>query len=353
MAPGGYPSFSMRIAPLLTLLVASTALAACGGDGKTDPTTPSPDPCVATLGVGVRSSVAAGLTTWAILPSSTDNCITQRLDSHFVYRATAVAATGRLFIFLPGTNAVAQHYQLILAQAARSGYHAIGISYPNDDAVGTLCATQPTTCYGDTRLEILTGQATSAQVTVNRPNSIENRIVRLLRFMRSTEPTGDWGQFLQGDTAVVWGSVSIAGHSQGGGHALFIAQRYAVYRATAYASFGDGLPDGTAVAPWVTRPYATPTNRLFGFISTFDELVSPSTALAVWTAIGMSGAAVNVEDAPPPFGASQRFITSAPPANRLLTLSPNHNVVVVDVNTPKVALAAPAFADVWRALSFP
>lgn len=328
------------------------ACAACAGS-ETNPVAPVPDPCTATLGAGLRTTVTAGITTWAVLPVSTDNCITQHFDSHFVYRAEGVTPTGRLFVFLPGTGAIAQNYQLILGQAARAGYHAVGISYPNADAVGVLCATQPTNCYGDARLEILTGQPASSRVSVDRPNSIENRLVRLLRFMRSTEPNGNWGQFLNGDTDVKWSVVSVAGHSQGGGHALFIAQRYVVFRATAYASFGDGLPASNSVAPWVTRPYATPVNRLFGFISTFDELVSPATALSVWTAIGMTGAALNIEDTPPPYGTAQRFITSTPPVNRLLTLSPNHNMVAVDLNTPKVGGVTPAFAAIWRALSFP
>jgi pimeloyl-ACP methyl ester carboxylesterase len=289
-----------------------------------------------------------------VLPASTDACITQALDSHYVYRAAAVAPAGKLLVFLPGTGAKASQYQLILAQAARAGYHAIGISYPNSDAIGVLCATQPTTCYGDARLEVVTGQATSSLVSVDRANSIENRVIKLVRFMRSTEPAGDWGQFLTGDTAVVWSKISIAGHSQGGGHALFIAQRYSVGRATAYGSYGDGLPGTAGPAPWVTRPFATPTSRMVGFISAFDELVVPLQAFSAWSAIGMNGDVVNVDDHPPPFGASQRFFTNAAPANRLLSISPNQNLVVLDLNTPKVgATSTPVFADVWRALSFP
>ncbi len=311
------------------------------------------DPCAANFSFGVRTSSAAGTTTWAVLPQATDACITQRLDSHFVYRATDVAPVDRLFVFLPGTGAIAQNYRLVVLEAARAGYHAIGLSYPNAQAVGTLCAAQPTACYGDARLEILTGQATSADVTVDRANSIENRLVKALLYMRSTDVAGNWGQFLAGDTSVVWAKVSVAGHSQGGGHALFIAKRYAVWRATAYASGGDLLPGGGR-APWVSAPFATDSTALFGFISTADELVSPTEALAAWSAVGMSGAAVNVDVVAPPFGAAHRFITTATPQNPGIVVGPNHNVVVVDVNTPAVlGVGAPVFRTVWRALSFP
>lgn len=323
---------------------------ACAGDG----TAAIPrDPCAANFSFGVRTSSAAGTTTWAVLPQATDACITQRLDSHFVYRATDVAPVGRLFIFLPGTGAIAQNYRLVVLEAARAGYHAIGLSYANAQAVGTLCASRPAACYGDARLEILTGQATSAEVTVDRANSIENRLVKALRYMRSTDVAGNWGQFLAGDTAAVWSKVSVAGHSQGGGHALFIAKRYAVWRATAYASGGDLLPGGGR-APWVAAPFATDSTALFGFISTADELVVPTEALAAWSAVGMRGASVNVDAVVPPYGAAQRFVTTATPQNAGIVSGPNHNVVVADVNTPTVlGIGAPVFRLVWRALSFP
>jgi S-formylglutathione hydrolase FrmB len=335
---------------LLTVL----ALAACAGsdaDPTQPPVTPQVDPCAATPGVGLRVSSLNGLAITAVLPRSTDACITQRLDSHYVYRAPSVAPVGRLLVFLPGTGAVAQNYQLILAQAARAGYHAIGISYPNDTTVGARCATEASTCYAATRLEILTGQATSSVVDMTRANSIENRIVKLLRFMRTAEPMAGWDQFLSNDSTVNWNSISIAGHSQGGGHALFIAQRYSVLRASAYASYGDYLPNVTTPAPWVTQSFATPASRIFGFISTADELISPVNALSAWSTIGLAGSAVNV-DVTSSFGTAQKFVTAATPENPGLVIAANHNVVAVDVNTPKIG-GVPVFANVWRALSFP
>ncbi len=330
-------------------------LAACGSSTTAPaPITPTADVCVSSPGVGVNARTLNGLAIAAVLPQSTDACITQRLDSHFVFRAAAVPALGRLLVFLPGTGAVAQNYQLILGQAARAGYHAIGLTYPNEQAVGTLCAAQPASCYASTRLEILTGNTTSGVVELNRANSIENRLIKLLRFMRAAEPSAGWGQYLLTDSTVEWRRISIAGHSQGGGHALFIAQRYEVYRASAYASYGDYLPNSTATAPWVTQAYATPATRLAGFISTRDELISPVGALTTWGTIGMSGAAVNVDTTAGPYVTGQRFVTAATPENSALVIGPNHNVVVVDVNTPKVgASLTPVFADVWRAVSFP
>lgn len=330
---------------------------ACGGGTAATTTAPggAPDPCAATPGTGTSLTSAAGVNRWAVLPKGTDGCLTQNLDTHFVYRAPAVAATGKLFVFLPGTGAIPQYYTLILAEAAKAGYHAIGLTYPNDQAIGVLCAATGGSCHGDARLEVLTGQPASAVVSVDRRHSIEHRLARLLAFMQATEPAGTWNQFLVGDSTIDWSKVSVAGHSQGGGHALFIAQRYAVWRATAYASGGDILAGGTAAA-WVGNAFATTGDRLFGFISTADELVPPAATISTWGTIGMAayGAATTVDGASPPFGGTHRLTTAATPANPGVAAGPNHNVVVVDANTPKVGgTAAPVFAAVWRYLSFP
>lgn len=293
-------------------------------------------------------------TVTSILPRSTDTCITVPLDGHVVFRAPAVTPVGRYFVFLPCTGGVPQNYHLILTQAALAGYHAIGLSYPNAQTVGGLCAAQAVACYGATRLRILTGESVSGVVDVGRSNSIENRLVKLLWFMQMTEPAGNWSQFLSSDSTIAWRLVSVSGHSQGGGHALFIAQRYLMFRGSTYASAGDHLSSSATPAPWVIQAHATPTSTLAGFISMADALVFPSRSLATWSSIGMSGSTVDVDVTSAPFGTSQRFVTSAVPVNPSVAIGPNHNVVVVDANTPRASLSqTPVFAAVWRAVSFP
>lgn len=334
------------------LLVVSLAVAAVACT-TTDPTPPAQDPCAANATTGIRTASGSGLALWTVAPRSTDACITTRLDSHVVFRSQAGATVGRLFVFLPGTGAIAQNYQLVTREAAAAGYHAVALTYPNESAVGVLCAGRATTCYADTRLEILTGEPLSDVVTVDRANSIENRLLKLVRLMATLDPSGGWSQYVTSAGEIVWSRVAVAGHSQGGGHALFIAKRYVVARATAFASYGDVLPGGGA-APWVALPFATPSSQLRGFISLSDELVSATQALQVWSALGMSGAAANVDSVAPPFGAAQRFITTAAPDRPDLATGPHHNVVVVDVNTPKLpGGTSPAFGQVWRAIALP
>ncbi|MCC6245357.1 MAG: hypothetical protein IT353_21125 [Gemmatimonadaceae bacterium] len=326
------------------------AAGACAGGSDAVGPSSSPECAVATG--GVQTTTVAGLTSWTIVPSVTDACITLEPDSHVVYRAAAGATSGRLFLFLNSTDEPVGSYHLILQQAALAGYHAIGLAYPNDLPLSVGCATSGS-CYGSARLELLTGSPVSAVLSVDRANSIEHRLARLLDFMARTDPAANWRDYLIRDSSLSWGRISVAGHASGGAQALFIAQRYDVWRATSYASYGDAIPNSLAVASWITAPFATPTTRLFGLISTFDEIVSPSLTLAVWTSIGMGSALVDVDITRLPYGTTQRFISAAQPRNSASTFNANHNVIAVDRNTPRTQQAAPAFAEVWRAISFP
>ena len=332
------------------VLLALTAAACSSSDGDSDPT-PNPDPCAANTATGYSAYASNGLQAWSVLPAATDACIDARLDSHFVYVDPAVAAKGRLFLFLPGTGAIPRFYRLIVRTAASEGYHAIGLSYFNATAVATLCAGRGPDCHGPARLENLTGSDVSNRIAVSRANSIENRLLRLLAYMQTIDPGRNWSQFVA-NGAIDWSKVSVAGHSQGGGHALYIAQRHLVLRASAYGSGGDVILQQPVT--WVTEPFTTPVDRIYGFSSVNDEAVSAVGAVNAWTEIGLDafGPATSVDDAPAPWGGSHMLLTSAAPENPGVSSAPNHGVVVVDVHTPVVGSVA-VFAEAWREMAMP
>ncbi|MFN8718648.1 MAG: BPSS1187 family protein [Gemmatimonas sp.] len=332
------------------LTLGGSACSAPAGGGPVEP--PAPD-CAPSPGVGVNAYVVGELDATSVLPASTGRCVTLRPDSHFVYASRSVPLRGRLFLFLPGTGAIAQNYRLVAQEAARAGYHAVSLSYVNDTPVGTLCAGQSATCYEQTRDEILTGLPRSGVVVVDRGNSIESRVVRLLRYMQQRDPARAWTQFVQGDSTLRWDRIAVAGHSQGGGHALFIARQHAVFRVASFASAGDlvaGIP-----VPWMTTPFATPAARIYGFISERDELVPFAPTITAWSGLGLAafGPVVSVDSAAPPFGGSHMLSTTATPLFPGVVIGPNHNVVVVDANTPRAANGTPVFAGIWRYLGVP
>lgn len=335
-----------RLAVLAVALLLGS-LSACGA-AATDPP-PLPDLCPASPASAAVVSDVSGLRQTVVLPRSTASCQLIATDSHYVYIAPAATLRGRLFVFLPGTGGIPRNYRLIVQDAAAQGFHAVGLAYPNADAIGTLCAGRGPSCHGPARQEVVSGQDLSSLVQVGPFDAIEGRLLALLSFMQAADPTRNWARFIV-NGGVDWANVSVAGHSQGGGHALFLAQRRSVFRASAFASGGDLVDGGDVPASWVSQPFLTPAANIFGFISTRDELVSTAGTVTAWQQIGLGafGSVTSVDGATAPFGGAHMLTTARDPAFPGLVIGPNHNVVAVDINTPRDAGGALVFAPVWR-----
>src|SRR5664279_1930256 len=86
----------------------------------------------------MASSARAGLVEHDVLPQQTDPAVSTNLDFHVAYVDTSAPSNGRLFVFLPGTQGLPRFYKLIVQEAAKSGFLAIGLTYPNDKAEGVV-----------------------------------------------------------------------------------------------------------------------------------------------------------------------------------------------------------------------
>ena len=293
-----------------------------------------------------------------ISPSLTSGQIAGNLSPHFAVNPNAaVTARGRLFVMLPGTGAVPRFYREVVRTGASRGYHAIGLTYPNDEAVGTLCAanTDPD-CAGKARREVILGEDTSPVVSVNSANAIAGRLSALLTFLNATFPNEGWGQFLIGGQPN-WALITVAGHSQGGGHAAYMAKLFQLDRTVMFSSPGDvGIAPGS-VALWLSLPNITPVSRQYGFTHTADELVPLALVTSNWRTIGLAafGAPVSVDGAVSPFGNSRQLITSvAPNPNPPSPVpAPMHSSPVVDAVTPLTANGDFLYRPVWIYLAFP
>lgn len=124
------------------MVIAASLLAGCGGDSggfapvtappvvivpaPPAPTpTPTPPPPPTPPVVSVEREIA---------PATTSAAITTNLTPHIAISPdAAVASQGKLFVMLPGTGGAARNQRLILRTGAARGYHAIGLTYPNDE----------------------------------------------------------------------------------------------------------------------------------------------------------------------------------------------------------------------------
>jgi hypothetical protein len=198
------------------------------------------------------------------------------LGTHIV--CTPPAATkpdGRLAIFLPGTGLVPQNYSLVPKSFAASGLHAIGLSYPSSQGQNGCKQSRTTNpedlnCTARERHRVLTGEPTSNQTNITQPDSIVNRIAKLLTHMGPP-----WSGWVASDGAPDWGRIVISGHSNGADHAAFLAKTFAVERAITMGGaqdyvgpllIGKEVPSTyPTAAPWQHAAGKTPPHRWFGW----------------------------------------------------------------------------------------
>lgn len=303
--------------------------------------------------------LAGGQTVYAqrqssfVLPEETDARIDTDLEPHYVVHNPSVAPRNQLFLFLPGTGAVPRFYQEMSNLAADLGYHVVNLNYPNSQAVGTLCAglNSDLDCYGKVRLEVIDGTDRTPLVNVSRANSIENRLIRLLLYLRSRSPGDGWGQYLSADNSLNWTVFVIGGHSQGGGHAGLLGRYHRVSRVIMLAAM-DFNTRANALANWIalpaTTPNATPADRFFGFAHQRDEMINYTIlSTRAWPAYGMnlSGGIVNVDQTPPPYNNSHSLNSNLEIPGDFF-----HGAIVADPRLVRQPDGVPVYRPVWEYL---
>eukprot|EP00611_Tribonema_gayanum_P005051 TRINITY_DN14304_c0_g1_i1.p1 TRINITY_DN14304_c0_g1~~TRINITY_DN14304_c0_g1_i1.p1 ORF type:complete len:314 (+),score=-52.87 TRINITY_DN14304_c0_g1_i1:157-1098(+) len=210
-----------------------------------------------------------------VLPSKTDSSIdivTSAGDEHYVYLSDSVLKLNKLFLFLPGTLGRGKNPRLIVPFAAKLGYHAISLSYASDIALAQLCKTSDEKkCFENGREEIISGKDLDKTLVVNPANSIENRVLKLIKYLSQDFPTENWAQFLTADGKINWSKICVAGQSQGGGHAAFIAYKQPVDRVVMFASPKDYSDYSNQPANWLFQNSKTSISRFFAFVHSDDN----------------------------------------------------------------------------------
>ena len=324
----------------LTRLVACLALAAACSPEKA-----TVGPIPATFDRQWDQS-SAPLVLHIVAPQATDPAIDKALDNHYVWLDTTVRSNHKLFVFLPGTGLTPAVYQLVQQEAARLGYHVIGLMYVNTPGLAKVCPNDPdpAACYENSRLEIIDGIDRSPWVDVNPANSIDNRLTKLLEYLITQYPDEGWERFLLGDEPK-WSQIAMSGHSQGGGHAAMIAKIRLVARVVMFSSVTDSLQ--SASVPWVAT-HVTPSERYWGIDHGLDEQFR--SIRASWDSLGMSsfGAAVAPESSAPPYGFTHMLVTHYLPLRGPGRAA--HGAPCTDFNTPLDADGKPLFREAWRYL---
>jgi hypothetical protein len=320
-------------------LIGSLVVACTGGN---DPVSPlASAPLLKTAGA------TAPLVVHVVPPQTTDPAIDEALNAHYVWLDTLARSNQLLLVFMPGTGGAPAAFQRLEQEGARLGYHVIGLMYQNDKNIGLLCTnSSDPDCYEKARLEILDGVDRTDLVDVSVPNSIDNRLLKVLEYLASEFPTEGWDDFLTRGQPK-WNRIAISGFSQGGGQAALIAKLRLVHRVVMFSSPNDSV--GQEGAAWVTT-IATPSNRYFGLAHQRDQGISP--ILWSWGTLGMAafGAAVAPESNAAPYGGTHMLVTNVTPQSGSFVQKDVHRSTANDNLTPLDADGNPILLDAWRYL---
>jgi hypothetical protein len=218
-----------------------------------------------------------------INPTDTDPAILDTVprprNNHLVWLAPEARRVGKLLVFLPsgGLPNVPSQFSELGAVAGRLGYHTILLAYRNEAPIAALptanspgCGTgieketAPQDCAYHARLELLDGGIHSSVVDVDRANSIENRLAKLLEYLVATAPREGWENFLEAG-GPKWPETVISGHSLGAGQAVLAGMKHRVFRVAAFGGWTDTKHE------WVTIE-ATPSEDHYALIHARDIL---------------------------------------------------------------------------------
>ena len=253
------------------------------------------------------------------------------------------APRGQLLVYLPGTGATTSDQEQFGRTAAGLGYHVVYLMYPNEVAAAVCQQVEDENCYENFRREIITGKDLGARVDVAPVDSIEHRLLRLVRWLATHRAEDNWAQFLAGD-GVAWSKVVLAGHSQGGGHAQLLAKDHAVARLVVLGSPKDYNVRRGRPAAWYGGG-ATPAGRMFALVHEQDtQAISYAQQLENLRASGLTMVA-DIDKLAPPYQHAHVLTTNQPgsPVNSALA----HLGLVFDFMLPRGSDGSVLYRPAW------
>lgn len=222
-----------------------------------------------------------------IKPSDTDPSIKNFDVPHFVQYDKG-ARQGKLLLFLSGTGGNTEKGPAdLFLTAVEQGYRVINLCYIDTPAVWKLCGTKLTSsdpdCAENFRIKRIYGENVTSVIPDEPQDAIMNRFTKLLIYLAKFDKGGNWSIYLDNNYPK-WDLIAIAGHSQGGSMAAFIAKKVSVARIISFSGGSDHGAKGK-MADWFFRKSATPPERWYGIYHTqeptAEEILKAFQALAI------------------------------------------------------------------------
>ncbi|HMT76681.1 MAG TPA: T9SS type A sorting domain-containing protein [Saprospiraceae bacterium] len=264
--------------------------------------------------------------TYFVKPNQTDLNYAAAQDSSAVSRNTSFQLN-KLFLFIGGTGSSSStDYIALRLHSSILGFDFINLSYPNNVAAASLSNSSDSMAFNKYRQEICFGTPVSDVITIDSLNSIYSRTLKLIQYLDLTYPSQNWGQYLTTPTSLNWSQIIVGGHSQGSGHACYLAKKYLVDRVLMFAGTNDYSDFYSKSANWIRQSGITPVNRFYSYLSLNDEAVSYFKQFEIISGLGMllNDDSTHVDNLSPPYTNSHCLYTTQSPGLVLL----NHNVPI-------------------------
>ena len=225
----------------------------------------------------------------------------------------------RLVLFFGGTGSSPDAYGAFLPYCAELGFHVISLSYLNSVAAASLSSSTDEYAFDNYRQEICFGTPASAAVDVDTLNSVFTRATNLLNYLNTTYPSDGWDNYLSG-SEIDWTNIVVCGHSQGSGHAPYLARTYAVDRVIMFAGPNDYSDHFTASANWMETIGITPAFKHFSYCSLLDEVVDYEKQFSNASTMGLLALkdSIHVDNNSAPFNNSHILYTTQTPGFAIL-----------------------------------
>ena len=282
-------------------------------------------------------------------PTATDPAITTFTNNHYAVTDPDVPARGKLMVFLPGTGGVPFVYTRFVENAASLGFHSLGLMYPNGESINELCRIHDPfnpDAAAEARLEVIDGTDRVPYLSVNRPNSIENRLLKALQYLHARVPARGWHQFLSGDN-IVWQKIAVCGHSQGGGHAAFLGKTRLIDRSVNFCAT-DWWSYGARLYNWLSQSSVTSVANAFMMAHHRDEQLGFPGAQTTAATLDLTryGAFVNAEATDDATFGGRHFLSTNLEPKRGSNGS-YHGAAVTDLDTPLQPDGTPVLKRAW------
>jgi hypothetical protein len=228
----------------------------------------------------------------------------------------AATIMGKLVVTLGGSGSTAGYVGGVGNFVAARGFHVFAVTYYTEYNIVRADAA----FYGDARLEVFEGvdhteKYEFATVHIGKPDCIEVRVAKGLKYLQGLYPEEDWGYYLNADGSVRWSDVIVAGMSHGASAAARIGMVRTLAGAVSLAGPRDnscGTDPACAagtIATWFSEVPKTPVDRFYAMTGAIDAQ-HPEHLLAMQK-IGYVGQVVDVDAIAMPYNATRRLKTTS------------------------------------------